>query len=124
MFKYSKYCACFRGLKVFFLILLHNSDVIRQNKEKSVTFLFWAWYNLSTTIKKKTSNRLEDYERTVQTPPHLVFSSESPNNNSGLSSEQGTCSGIPSRLVIEMLVTDAGQYEGVPQMEVVGTKIR
>ena len=54
----------------------------------------------------------------------FLFFSESPSNNSGLSSEQGTCSEIPSGLVIEMLVTEAGKYAGVPQMEVVGTKIR
>lgn len=45
-------------------------------------------------------------------------------NNSEPSSEEGTCRGIPSGMVIEMLVTDAGKYAGVPQMEIVGTRIK
>lgn len=45
-------------------------------------------------------------------------------NNSESSSEEGTCPGIPSGVIIEMLVTDAGKYGGVPQMEIVGTRIK
>ena len=44
-------------------------------------------------------------------------------NNSGEVSEDGTWSGVPSGLSIEMLVTEAGKYAGVPQMEIVGTRI-
>lgn len=45
-------------------------------------------------------------------------------NNVETSSEEGNCPGILSGLIIEMLVTDAGKYGGVPQMEIVGTRIR
>lgn len=45
-------------------------------------------------------------------------------NSSGSSSGKGTCADIPSGLVIEMLVTDAGKYAGIPQMEIVGTRIK
>lgn len=45
-------------------------------------------------------------------------------NNSEAPSGAGICPGIPSGLVIEMLVTEAGKYGGVPQMEIVGTRIR
>ena len=45
-------------------------------------------------------------------------------NSTDSSSEDGTCPDIPSGLVIEMLVTEAGKYAGVPQMEIVGTKVK
>lgn len=45
-------------------------------------------------------------------------------NNTEAPSGAGICPGIPSGLVIEMLVTEAGKYGGVPQMEIVGTRIR
>jgi len=45
-------------------------------------------------------------------------------NNPEAPSGAGICPGIPSGLVIEMLVTEAGKYGGVPQMEIVGTRIR
>lgn len=54
----------------------------------------------------------------------IAYFRESISNNSGSSWEESTCSDIPSGLVIEMLVTDAGKYAGVPQMEIVGTRIR
>jgi len=49
---------------------------------------------------------------------------EQVSNSTDSSSEDGTCPDIPSRLVIEMLVTEAGKYAGVPQMEIVGTKVK
>lgn len=49
---------------------------------------------------------------------------EQVSNSTDSSSEDGTCPDIPSGLVIEMLVTEAGKYAGVPQMEIVGTKVK
>ena len=54
----------------------------------------------------------------------FAFFREPISNNSESSSKEGTCPGIPSGVIIEMLVTDAGKYGGVPQMEIVGTRIK
>ena len=62
--------------------------------------------------------------KTKKAISNLIFFRESPRNVTGWSSEEGTCSGIPSGLMIEMLVTEAGKYAGEPQMEIIGTKIR
>lgn len=53
-----------------------------------------------------------------------LFNREQVSNSTDSSSEDGTCPDIPSGLVIEMLVTEAGKYAGVPQMEIVGTKVK
>lgn len=79
-------------------------------------------------ILDKTPNKgllLDPHRKTADKMFDFFFQSREPiANNPEAPSGAGICPGIPSGLVIEMLVTEAGKYSGVPQMEIVGTRIR
>ena len=44
-------------------------------------------------------------------------------DNSSQSTEVGTCQGLPAMLRAEILISEAGKYQGAAQMEVVGVKV-